>query len=102
MKEAMSPLQLENFIDGEYVEARTGRRTELIDPSTGEVYGDAPASSKADVDLAYESAAKAFEGGRSTTPPSARQLCFVSLTRSKRAPMSCGFRLGRRRCWRPT
>jgi len=68
VKEAMSPLHLENFIGGEYVEARTSRRTELIDPSTGEVFGDAPASGPADVDLAYESAAKAFEGWRSTTP----------------------------------
>jgi betaine-aldehyde dehydrogenase len=73
LKEAMSPLHLENFIGGEYAEARTGRRTELIDPSTGEVFGDAPASGQADVDLAYESAAKAFEGWRSTTPAQRQQ-----------------------------
>src|SRR5262249_32846662 len=40
MKEAMSSVHLENFIGGEYAEARTGRRTELVDPSTGEVFGE--------------------------------------------------------------
>jgi betaine-aldehyde dehydrogenase len=64
----MAPLHLENFIGGAYVQARTDRCTELVDPSTGEVFGDAPTSGQADVDLAYESAAKAFESWRSTTP----------------------------------
>jgi hypothetical protein len=44
MTEAMSPLHPENFIGGEYVEACTSRRADLIDPSADETFGDAPAS----------------------------------------------------------
>ena len=62
------PLQLRNFVDGGYAEPRDDKRSDLIDPSTGEVYGHAPLSAQADVDLAYESAAKAFETWGKTTP----------------------------------
>ncbi|RHW25638.1 aldehyde dehydrogenase family protein [Nocardioides immobilis] len=64
----MTTLHLQNFVGGEYVDARSDHRSPLVDPSTGEKYGDAPVSSQADIDLAYESAAKAFTGWRSTTP----------------------------------
>jgi betaine-aldehyde dehydrogenase len=57
-----------NFINGESVEAKDGRRTDLIDPSTGEVFGSAPLSGQEDVDAAYAAAAKAFESWRDTTP----------------------------------
>jgi betaine-aldehyde dehydrogenase len=59
---------VQNFINGKTVEAQDGRRTELIDPSTGEVFGSAPLSGTADVDAAYAAAADAFEGWRDTTP----------------------------------
>jgi betaine-aldehyde dehydrogenase len=68
MKEAMSPLHLENFIGGEYVHARTDRRTELIDPSTGEVFGDAPTSGRADVDLAYAAMSRAAASHKMSSP----------------------------------
>jgi hypothetical protein len=92
----MAPLHLENFIGGAYVQARTDRCTELVDPSTGEVFGDAPTSGQADVDLAYESAAKAFESWRSTTPAQ-RQGCAASRAphgRSRPGVVSCSR-------WRP-
>ena len=57
-----------NFIDGSYVDAASGRRYELIDPSTGEVFGTAPISGADDVDRAMQAAANAFEGWRDTTP----------------------------------
>jgi betaine-aldehyde dehydrogenase len=57
-----------NFIDGKQVDAADGRRTDLIDPSTGEVFGSAPLSGEADVDAAYRAAAAAFETWRDTTP----------------------------------
>jgi betaine-aldehyde dehydrogenase len=59
---------VQNFINGQSVEAADGRRADLIDPSTGEVFGSAPVSSAADVDGAYQAAAKAFETWRDTTP----------------------------------
>ncbi|MDQ1742545.1 MAG: betaine-aldehyde dehydrogenase [Pseudonocardiales bacterium] len=59
---------MQNFIDGKSVDAQDGRRTDLINPSTGEVFGSAPLSSEADVDAAYRAAASAFETWRDTTP----------------------------------
>ena len=38
-----------NFINGEATEAADGRRIDLIDPSTGEVFGSAPLSGAAPV-----------------------------------------------------
>jgi betaine-aldehyde dehydrogenase len=57
-----------NFINGELVDAIDGRTSDLIDPSTGAVFGKAPVSSERDVDLAYKAAAAAFEVWRDTTP----------------------------------
>ncbi|MFN2519399.1 MAG: aldehyde dehydrogenase family protein, partial [Jatrophihabitantaceae bacterium] len=59
---------VQNFIDGELVEPADGRRTELIDPATAEVFGSAPLSGAEDVDTAYRAAATAFESWRETTP----------------------------------
>ena len=59
---------VQNFIDGKSVEAADGRRADLIDPSTGEVFGSAPVSGDADVDAAYRAAAGAFESWRDSTP----------------------------------
>jgi betaine-aldehyde dehydrogenase len=59
---------VQNFIDGRAVDALDGRRSDLIDPSTGEVFGTAPVSGAEDVDAAYRAAANAFETWRDTTP----------------------------------
>ena len=45
-------LALRNFVDGEHVESRGGASSDLVDPTTGEVFGSAPVSSAADVDAA--------------------------------------------------
>ncbi|GAA2726405.1 gamma-aminobutyraldehyde dehydrogenase [Actinocorallia aurantiaca] len=59
---------LRNFVNGEYVEARDGSFSDVVDPSTGEVYAQAPVSGAADVEGAYTAAAAAFEGWRDATP----------------------------------
>jgi betaine-aldehyde dehydrogenase len=59
---------IRNFVGGESVEATDNRTSDLINPTTGEVYASAPVSSEADVDAAYRSAAAAFESWRDTTP----------------------------------
>ena len=59
---------VQNFINGESVAAKDGRTSDLIDPSTGEVFGSAPVSGEADVDAAYAAAATAFESWRDSTP----------------------------------
>jgi betaine-aldehyde dehydrogenase len=59
---------VQNFVDGKLVDAADGRRADLIDPSTGEVFGSAPVSGPEDIDAAYRAAASAFETWRDTTP----------------------------------
>jgi betaine-aldehyde dehydrogenase len=64
----MSLNALGNFVDGERVPAADGRTSEVIDPTTGEAYAAAPVSGTTDVDRAMQSAAKAFETWRDSTP----------------------------------
>src|SRR5690242_21363807 len=64
----MADRALQNFVNGTYVAASDGRTSDVIDPSTGEVYAQAPVSSRQDVDAAFEAAANAFEGWRDATP----------------------------------
>ncbi len=59
---------VQNFIDGASVDAKDGRRLDLVDPSTGEVFGTSPISGQEDVDAAYAAAGKAFETWRDSTP----------------------------------
>ena len=59
---------VQNFIDGKLVDAADGRRADLTDPATGEVFGSAPVSGAEDVDTAYRAAATAFESWRDATP----------------------------------
>jgi betaine-aldehyde dehydrogenase len=59
---------LRNFINGESVEPTDGGYSDLIDPSTGEVFAAAPVSGTADVDAAFSAASAAFETWRDTTP----------------------------------
>ncbi|WP_030455691.1 gamma-aminobutyraldehyde dehydrogenase [Herbidospora cretacea] len=60
--------RLQNYINGKFVDARSGRFSDVVDPSTGEVYAQAPLSGQEDVDAAYEAAAAAFETWGQTTP----------------------------------
>ena len=71
----MSNTELHNVIGGESAPAADGRTSDIIDPSTGEVYASAPVSSDADIDRAMAAAAKGFEVWREKTP-SERQLAL--------------------------
>src|SRR4051812_494085 len=65
------PMTIETFrnvVDGRELDAASGETYEVLDPSTGEVYAHAPVSDASDVDLAYQSAARAFEAWGGTTP----------------------------------
>ncbi|WP_308287247.1 gamma-aminobutyraldehyde dehydrogenase [Actinomadura parmotrematis] len=64
----MSRTRLSNFIGGAYTGAKDGRTLEVVDPSTGEVYGESPLSGAEDVDAAFRAAAEAFPGWRDATP----------------------------------
>ncbi|MCU1454569.1 MAG: putative aldehyde dehydrogenase [Acidimicrobiales bacterium] len=57
-----------NLVGGSSVDASDGAQIDLVDPSTGQVFGTSPRSSAADVDAACVAAAAAFESWRDTTP----------------------------------
>ena len=61
-------LTLQNFVGGRVLPARDGATSPVTDPSTGQVYLQAPVSGPADVDHALRVAAAAFETWRDTTP----------------------------------
>jgi betaine-aldehyde dehydrogenase len=63
-----SPRVLRNFVDGEYREASSDTRSDIVNPATGQVVATAPVSGEADVDAAYAAAQRAFETWRDTTP----------------------------------
>ncbi|MGJ8722052.1 MAG: aldehyde dehydrogenase family protein, partial [Salinibacterium amurskyense] len=74
----MSAPDIQNFINGEYVAARTESGFDVIDPATEDSYAHSPVSSSADVDAAYSAAATAFETWGETTP-SERQLALFRI-----------------------
>ncbi len=60
--------ELKNFVGGKFADTRDGRTSDVIDPSTGEAYAQAPISSAEDVDAALRAAADAFGTWRDATP----------------------------------
>ncbi len=70
--------ELMNVVGGASVSATDGRTTDLVNPTTGEVYGSAPLSSEADVAAAYHAAVEGFETWRDSTP-SERQKAMLDM-----------------------
>jgi betaine-aldehyde dehydrogenase len=75
---SVSTERLRNFVDGEWVDAKDGRTSPVIDPTTGESYAEAPVSGSADVDQACRAALAAFETWRDSTPAQ-RSLALLKL-----------------------
>ena len=46
---ATATRMLKNFVNGEYVEAVSGRFSDVVNPATGETYAQAPISGEEDV-----------------------------------------------------
>jgi len=72
----MTQAPLRNFVNGKYTEPRDGTYSDVVDPSTGEAYAQAPVSGPADVDDALRAAAAAFDTWRDATP-SERSLAML-------------------------
>lgn len=70
--------KLSSFVNGHEVQSSSGQTTPITDPSTGEVYAQAPKSNKNDVDVAMKAASKAFETWGQTTP-SQRQRALLKI-----------------------
>jgi betaine-aldehyde dehydrogenase len=69
---------LQNFIGGQWTDLAYDQRSDIIDPSTGEVFATAPVSGGDEVDAAFASAAEAFPGWRDATP-SERSLALLRI-----------------------
>ena len=65
---AQSTEQFRNIIAGEPADAASAATYDLVNPSTGEVYAQAPQSGPEDVDRAMKAAEHAFESWGETTP----------------------------------
>ena len=52
---------IRNFVNGESVDSVSGQTSDLVNPTTGEVFAQAVVSNAEDVDRAYRAAADAFE-----------------------------------------
>lgn len=65
-----------NYIDGQWVEAKSGRRYQSINPANGEVLGEVALSGPEDVDAAVEAARKAFESWRLYPAPKRGEILF--------------------------
>ena len=74
----MSVRELKNFVNGEYVSAKSGETSDVINPANGQTYATAPVSSAADVANAYQAAEKAFEEWSQFTPGE-RQLALFRI-----------------------
>jgi len=70
--------EITNFINGARVAAADGRTSDLVDPSTGDVFATAPVSGQADLDAAFQSAVRGFEAWREAIPGE-RQLALLKI-----------------------
>jgi betaine-aldehyde dehydrogenase len=74
----MTKTKLQNFIDGEFVDAADGATEEVTNPANGEVIAEMPLSNEEDVDRAVAAAKRAF-GEWSVTPPGERATALLKL-----------------------
>ena len=70
--------KLQNFIDGEFVDAADGETEEVTNPATGEVIAEMQLSTEKDVDRAVAAAKRAFPGW-AATPPGERGAAILKL-----------------------
>jgi betaine-aldehyde dehydrogenase len=74
----MTKTKLQNFIDGEFVDAADGATEEVTNPANGEGIAEMPLSTEEDVNRAVAAAKRAF-GEWSVTPPGERATALLKL-----------------------
>jgi betaine-aldehyde dehydrogenase len=74
----MTKTKLQNFIDGEFVDAADGATEEVTNPANGEAIAEMPLSTEEDVNRAVAAAKRAF-GEWSATPPGERATALLKL-----------------------
>jgi betaine-aldehyde dehydrogenase len=71
-------VNVRNFVDGASTDAIEGQTSDLVDPTTGQVFATAPVSTQPDIDAAYAAAERAFESW-SQTIPAERQAALLKI-----------------------
>jgi len=71
---ATATQHLQNFIDGQLVDAAEGHTQQVLNPATGEEIAQSPSSTKEDVQRAVAAARTAFETYGNTTPAQRQDL----------------------------
>ena len=64
--DALKPLLVQNYIDGQWLASQGQETVEIINPANGSLLGYTPLSTAEDVDLAVRAAKKAFKTWRET------------------------------------
>ena len=86
------------FINGEWIESKSGRTIDVIDPSTGKVVSKIADATDQEVDRAVAAAREAFDDGRWTgLPPIARELMIMLKSSRNSKPSTMASRRRRRR-----
>ncbi|WP_377890486.1 CoA-acylating methylmalonate-semialdehyde dehydrogenase [Alkalihalobacillus sp. R86527] len=67
---------LKNYIDGEWVDAKTDQYQSVPNPATGEEIAQVPISTKADVELAVQVAKEAYESWSQVPVPKRARILF--------------------------
>lgn len=67
---------LKNYINGEWVEAKSVKTEKVINPATGEVLAEVPYSSKDDLELAVNAAKDAFQTWSQVSVPKRARILF--------------------------
>ncbi|RYC54892.1 hypothetical protein CHU98_g11322, partial [Xylaria longipes] len=62
------------YVDGQWIEAKSGKRFDIIDPGTDQPFATCPDMSSEDVDAAVQAAGAAFATYRKFTPLARSQL----------------------------
>src|SRR5919106_3536013 len=74
----MTKTKLQNFIDGEFVDAADGKTEEVTNPANGEAIAEMQLSNEEDVNRAVAAAKRAFPGW-AATPPGERATALIKL-----------------------
>jgi betaine-aldehyde dehydrogenase len=93
--------KLQNFINGQLVDSKSGETTTLINPATGQPFATAPISNAGDVDAAMKSASDAFVDWRDSTP-SERQRALLKIADAIEARADEFVAIESENCGKPT
>lgn len=77
--EAIKPSQLKQFINGEFVESKSGKKLDLICPATEQVLCSVSDGCAQDVELAVQAAEEALNGEWGNMEPQKRQELIYKL-----------------------